>query len=136
VLLGGKSAREQAAAAEIAARASHPPLDLREWDLRRLVSLLDRCDVLVSPDTGPLHIGVAMGIPTVSLMGYTNPLRFGPYRFRELMVDAYGDPGESYPATAGHRSGRMRGIPVDQVLRKVEQALRVERIPPGDHVRT
>ncbi len=127
VLVGGRSLRELAAAA-IKAAVQHPPLDLLEWDLRKLVYLLDRADVLVSPDTGPLHIGVALGTPTVSLMGYTNPKRVGPYRrFADLMIDAYGDPGEDYPVSAEYRPGRMERITPEQVADKV--ALALERYP-------
>ncbi|MET0398300.1 MAG: glycosyltransferase family 9 protein [Longimicrobiaceae bacterium] len=124
VLVGGRSEREEAAAAEIRRLSARPPLDLREWDLRRLVYLLDRADALVSPDTGPLHVGVALGTPTVSLMGYTNPRRYGPYRrFHDLLVDAFGDPGEDYTASAESRPGRMQRITVDEVAEKVELAL-------------
>jgi heptosyltransferase I len=130
VLVGGRSPRELAAAEEIRATAKHPPLDLLEWDLRKLVYLLDRVDVLVSPDTGPLHISVALGTPTVSLIGYTNPKRVGPYRrFHDLMIDAYGDPGEDYPVSAEYRTGRMERITADQVAAKV--ALALSRYPRG-----
>jgi heptosyltransferase I len=134
VLVGGRSARETAVAEEIRRRAAHAPLDLREWDLRRLVYLLSRADAVVTPDTGPLHLSVALGTPTVSLMGYTNPKRFGPYRrFHDLMVDAYGDPGEDYPPSAGHRPGRMERITVEQVAERVERALALPRpaCPPA-----
>jgi heptosyltransferase I len=126
VLVGGRSERELATAAEIRRLVRHrPPLDLLEWDLRKLVYRLDRSDVLVSPDTGPLHIGVALGTPTVSLMGYTNPRRVGPYgRFQDLVIDAYGDPGEDYPVTGGYRPGRMERITPDAVVETVELALR------------
>lgn len=125
VLVGGRSPREEAAAAAIKSIARRPPVDLREWDLRRLVYLVQRADVLVSPDTGPLHIGVALGTPTVALMGYTNPKRYGPYRrFLDLVVDAFGEPGEDYPVTAGHRPGRMERITPDQVMERVDRALR------------
>jgi heptosyltransferase I len=124
MIVGGRSEREIAAARRITALATHPPLDLLEWDLRKLVYLLDRSDVLVSPDTGPLHIGVALGTPTISLVGYTNPRRVGPYRrFPDLLIDAYGDPGEDYPITAEYRHGRMERIGVDQVVEKVRLAL-------------
>ena len=128
VLVGGRSPREVAAAEAIRAAAAHPPLDLLEWDLRKLVYLLDRMDVLVSPDTGPLHMGVALGTPTVALMGYTNPKRVGPYRrFHDLMIDAYGDPGEDYAVTAEYRPGRMERITPEEVAAKV--ALALERYP-------
>lgn len=124
VLVGGLSAREEAAAGEIARLAKLPPLDLRAWDLRRVVYLLSRADALVSPDTGPLHIGVALNTPSVALMGYTNPKRVGPYRrFHDLLVDAFGDSGENYPVDAGYREGRMERITVDQVMEKVRRAV-------------
>ncbi|HEU0013119.1 MAG TPA: glycosyltransferase family 9 protein [Longimicrobium sp.] len=127
ILVGGRSPREEAAAA-VLARGPAPPLDLREMDLRRLLYLVTRADVLVSPDTGPLHLGVAAGTPTVALMGYTNPKRYGPWRrFHDLMVDAYGEPGEDYPVDAPHRPGRMARITVDAVMERVERALAVYR---------
>jgi heptosyltransferase I len=123
ILVGGRSAPEDPVAELLRTRLDHPPLDLREWDLRRLVYLLERADVLVTPDSGPMHIGVALGTPTVSLMGHTNPKRVGPYRFRDLLIDAFGEPGEDYDATARYRPGRMERITPVQVVEKVELAL-------------
>jgi len=123
VLVGGRTPREEAAAAVVRARARTPVLDLRAQDLRRLVALTERLDVLVSPDTGPMHIGVALGVPTVGLLGYTNPKWGGPVRFRDLMVDAFGDPGEEYPSGRTYRPGRMRRIEVVDVAAKVAEAL-------------
>jgi heptosyltransferase I len=124
MMVGGRSDRELAAAETVRRLARNPPLDMLEWDLRKVVYLIDQADVLVSPDTGPLHIGVALGTPSVALMGYTNPKRVGPYRrFRELLVDAYGEPGEDYPVEARYRHNRMERIGVDEVMEKVELAL-------------
>ncbi|HET7462666.1 MAG TPA: glycosyltransferase family 9 protein [Longimicrobium sp.] len=124
ILVGGHSPRENAAAEAIRTATAHPPLDLRAWDLRRVVYLLGRADVLVSPDTGPLHIGVALGTPTVGLIGYTNPKRYGPWRrFHDLLLDAFGDPGEDYPVDAKHRPGRMERIRPEQVVEKILLAL-------------
>jgi heptosyltransferase I len=122
-LLGAPSERERAAADLVLDRASHQPLDLLAWDLRRLVYLIQRMDVLISPDTGPMHIGVALGTPTVGLLGYSSPKWCGPYRFQDLMIDAFGDPGEDYPSGRLFRPGRMGRITVDQVVEKVELAL-------------
>jgi heptosyltransferase I len=49
-------------------------------------------------------------------MGYTNPKRVGPYDFsRDLLIDAYGDPGEDYPLDMTYRENRMSRITVDDV---------------------
>ena len=76
---------------------------------------------MLAPDTGPLHMSVALERPVISLMGYTNPKRTGPYRrYHDLIVDAYGDPGEDYAISMENRPGRMPRITVRDVLEKVE----------------
>lgn len=46
--------------------------------LPELAALLSCCHVLFTGDTGPLHMATAMGIPTVSLFGPTDPAVYGP----------------------------------------------------------
>jgi heptosyltransferase I len=121
VLVGGRTPRELAAEAEIFARAHHKPVSALGSGLRRLVSIFDGAALVISPDTGPMHIAVALNRPVISLIGYTNPRRTGPWRrFHDLIIDAYGDPGEDYPISMDHRSGRMPRITVDDVLGRVE----------------
>lgn len=122
VLAGGSTERERATEREIAARARHRPHSTLGIPLRDLVMLLDASELVISLDTGPLHMAVALDRPVISLMGYNNPKRVGPYRrFHDLIIDAYGDPGENYPISPAHRYGRMRRIQVDDVLAKVQR---------------
>jgi len=115
VLVGGRSERELAAEAIITREApmAHSALGS---GLRRLAAILDGAAVALSPDTGPLHLAVALRTPVISLLGYTNPKRVGPYdRSRDLMIDRYGDPGEDYPLDMSYRPGRMSRITVEDV---------------------
>ena len=122
MLVGSRSARELHAEQVIAARTRHAPASALGSGLRRLVSILDGSALVLAPDTGPLHMSVALGRPVVSLLGYTNPKRTGPYRrFHDLVVDAYGDPGEGYPVSMENRPGRMERITVRDVLDRVER---------------
>ena len=122
VLVGGRSPRELHAERVISENAHHKPRSALGSGLRRLLAILDGAALALSPDTGPLHMAVAVNRPVVSLMGYTNPKRSGPYRrFHDLIVDAYGDPGENYPVSAEWRPGRMSRISVRDVLDKVER---------------
>jgi len=121
VLVGGRTARELHAERVIRATARSAPHSALGSGLRNLVAILDGSALVLSPDTGPLHISVALNRPVVSLIGYSNPRRVGPYRaFRDLVIDAYGDPGEEYAATMESRPGRMARISVRDVLDKVE----------------
>jgi len=121
VLVGGRSARELAAERVVMERAKHKPRSELGSGLRNLVSILDASALVLSPDTGPLHVSVALDTPVISLMGYTNPKRTGPYRrFQDLIIDAYGEPGEDYPITMENRAGRMRRIETRDVLDKVQ----------------
>ena len=131
VLVGGRSPRELAAEQVIMARARHRPHSALGSGLRRLVSILDGSALVLSPHTGPLHVAVALNRPVISLMGYTNPRRVGPYRrFHDLLIDRYGDPGEEYAAAERHRAGRMARIGVADVLEKVAVWERVYRSAP------
>ena len=123
VLVGARSAREVQAERVILERARHRPVSaLGAGGLRGLVGILDASALVLSPDTGPLHITVALDRPVVSLIAYSNPKRIGPYRrFSDLMIDAYGDPGEDYPISMENRPDRMPRITVQQVLDRVER---------------
>jgi heptosyltransferase I len=120
VLVGGRSERELNAERIVMERARYEPRSELGSGLRKLVSILDASSLVLSPDTGPLHISVALNRPVISLLGYTNPKRTGPYRkFKDLMIDAYGDPGENYPISMDNRPGRMERIETRDVLEKV-----------------
>ncbi|MDE3215837.1 MAG: hypothetical protein KGO03_05520, partial [Gemmatimonadota bacterium] len=122
VLVGGRSPRELHAERVILERSTVGPRSALGSGLRHLVGIMDGAALVLSPDTGPLHVSVALDRPVVSLVGYTNPRRTGPYRrFHDLIVDAYGDPGEDYPISMENRPGRMPRISVRDVLDRVER---------------
>lgn len=122
VLVGGRSDRESAAERVIMQQAKVPVVSALGSGLRGLVQLIDGAAVVLSPDTGPLHVTVALDRPVISLIGYSNPKRVGPYRkFHDLMIDAYGEPGEDYPISMENRLNRLPRISVDDVLSRVQR---------------
>ena len=125
ILVGGPSSMERELADQIKRLAGVPVLDQLGDDVRRLLWLLDGADLVISPDTGPLHAARALDRPVIGLYGYTNPKRYGPYRkYTDLIVDGYGrTPTEDYPLSTEYRSDGMQRITVDMVLHKVELAL-------------
>jgi heptosyltransferase I len=123
VLVGGRSPREVEAERIIFERAKVKPASaLGEGGLRGLAAIIEKSAVVLSPDTGPLHLSVALGTPVISLLGYTNPKRVGPYRkYADLVIDAYGEPGEEYMASMQNRPDRMQRITVEAVLQKLSR---------------
>ena len=122
VLVGGSSPRELHAEQVISRQARHAPYSALGSGLRNLVGILDASSLVLAPDTGPLHMAVALDRPVISLMGYTNPKRTGPYRkFHDLIIDAYGNLGEAYEISMENRLDRMPTISVRDVLDKVER---------------
>jgi heptosyltransferase I len=125
VLVGGPSPVERAIADEVLARTRARVIDCLGDDVRRLVWLLDGSALVISPDTGPLHVSRALERPVIGLYGYTNPKRTGPWRmYQDLVVDGYAEfPGEAYAVSPKHRDG-MRRVSVEAVLEKVEWAMK------------
>ena len=123
VIVGGASATERRIAGEILKQTKAQVINKLGDDLRRLMWIIDGAVLLLSPDTGPLHISRALGTPVVSLFGHTNPKRSGPWgAFEDLIVDGYADyPGEKYPLIPAYRDG-MRRIHVADVLEKIHVA--------------
>jgi len=73
--------QEEKEAAETICNGSGHPNRLLIWPrgtLRELVALLERADLVVGCDTGPIHIAAAVGTPTVSLYRVTDARRNGP----------------------------------------------------------
>ncbi|PQV65379.1 heptosyltransferase-1/heptosyltransferase-3 [Abditibacterium utsteinense] len=54
--------------------------------LKQLGALLQHCDLMVSADTGPMHIAAAVGTPIVALFGPTDPACTGPVSARARVV--------------------------------------------------
>ena len=124
LLLGGPGRRERETARRIMAGSGAAPVWGMEDSVRRLISKIRGSRLVISPDTGPVHIAHALDVPVIGLYGHTNPWRVGPYsKYHDLWVDRYTEPGEP-PDPSGYDSkeGRMELIDVESVLERVERA--------------
>jgi heptosyltransferase-2 len=54
--------------------------------LLELAALLKKCSVLVTNDTGPMHVAVAMNVPLVSMFGPSPVLGFYPYNDKSIVL--------------------------------------------------
>ena len=49
------------------------------FNLNGLFYLIEKCNLFIGNDTGPMHIAAAQGVKTIGLFGPNLPVRFGPY---------------------------------------------------------
>lgn len=97
VLCGGRSELERSMADAIQAQLHTPALDLVGKDtLKQLPALLARANLVMTPDSGPMHIANAMGAKVLGLHAASNPNRSGPYSDRRYCVDRYDDAARKY----------------------------------------
>jgi heptosyltransferase I len=105
VLLGGRSAVEREYADTITRALPWPVLDLVGKDtLKQLLALLQRLTVLVSPDSGPMHLASSVGTPVIGLHAASNPKRSGAWNSQVWAVDRYEEAARKY-----------RGKPAEQL---------------------
>lgn len=104
------------------------------------VAALPRCRAFVTGDSGPMHVAVAQGVPTVSLWGPTNPNFHAPpggqcrVVYKRLPCSPCLPMLTSRPGMwCGHRADCMHSIGVDEVLAAVEVTLREASLSPLAH---
>ncbi|WP_250623121.1 glycosyltransferase family 9 protein [Pinirhizobacter soli] len=84
-----------------------------------LARLLTRASCLVAPDSGPVHLADALGVPAVGLYGATSTVTYGPYRDKSFCIDMH---EELYPQ--GERYSSARHLPdVDMAMMGIDRVL-------------
>ena len=90
ILCGGSSAREKRVGLNIERHMQTKALNLIGKDtLKKFLALLQRVDVLISPDSGPAHMATGLGTPVIGLYAASNPKRSGPYFSQHWCVNKY-----------------------------------------------
>ena len=68
--------------------ASLPTINLiGKTSILQLGALLERCEVCLTCDSGPMHIAAAVNTPTVALFGPTDPMRHRPYGTGHTVIE-------------------------------------------------
>jgi len=130
VLCGGPSTFEREFADAITVKCKTPPLDLVGKDtLKQFLALCRRASLVLTPDSGPMHLANAVGTKVLGLHAASNPERSGPYSDRRWCVDRYdaaarkfkGKPaGELAWGTKIEYPGVMDLIETDAVIERFE----------------
>jgi ADP-heptose:LPS heptosyltransferase len=113
-----------------AALPSSRVLDLTDGvNLLTAAAVLERLDLLVTGDTGPMHLAHAVGTPVVAVFGPSDPVRYAPRGLhdRVVHVDIPCSPCNRIrvpPARCtGHTPDCLAGVEVSAVLRAIDDVL-------------
>jgi lipopolysaccharide heptosyltransferase II len=91
-------------------------------NIRELIALLNRCDLLVCNNSGPLHIAAALKVPTVSMIGPTVTPLWLPYGENHVVINKVINCSPcNREICKGHQC--MESIPVDEVFGEVEKQI-------------
>jgi heptosyltransferase I len=133
VLSGGPSATEASMGTAIESAMHAGAINLIGKDtLPQLVALLQRADLVISPDSGPAHLANAMATPVIGLHASTWSRRSGPYGSLDLCVDKFAEaarkfrgkkPEELRWGTRIEEPGVMDLVEVDEVIARLDLAI-------------
>jgi len=90
LVTGGNTPLEQQTVADIQQRAQSPLINaVGQTSLKALLCLIKDARLVVAPDSGPIHMAVAMQTPPLGLYATSNPDRTGPWLGREYVANRY-----------------------------------------------
>lgn len=90
VLCGSPSEREIKLGDSIKQQMSQQALNLiGKTNLKQLLAVLKRADLVLAPDSGPAHMATTQGTPVIGLYAHSNPYRTGPYLSLRTTVSVY-----------------------------------------------
>jgi heptosyltransferase-1 len=90
--------------------------------LNQLTALLERAELVIANDSGPMHIAAALGRPLVTPFGPTNPVRTGPYGRMESVVRLDLICSPCYSRKCSHRSC-LNWLEIEPVLRLAKEQM-------------
>lgn len=128
LLIGSRS--ELPVINRLAARMNPAPfVAAGRTDLRLLIALLKRIDLLVTLDSGPMHLAAALGTPLVALFGPTDPRLNGPYGSRGTVLRVPLPCSPCLKRRCQIKEDRLclRSISVEQVAEAVSEVMATEK---------
>ncbi len=127
-VIGGPG--EKDAATEIVHAAGPHARDLTGDDLRNGIMALAAADLVISNDSGLLHVAAAIGSPTIGIFGPTSPFHYAPLNPVDAIIETKTEVAcrPCHKPTCRMQHHRcMRDIPVSDVLDAAGKTLQTEK---------
>ena len=103
--------------------SSHAAVMAPSTGIADLVALARAAALVVSGDTGPLHIATAVGTPTVSIYGPTDPARNGPWSPEDIAVSRFEGCGCHYDRRCHQSAWCLEDVTVAEVCAAIQQRI-------------
>ena len=133
ILCGGPSETEYALGKKIQKHMQQKATNLIGKDnLKKFLALLQRADVIITPDSGPAHMATGVNTPVLGLYAASNPMRSGPYLSIDNCINKYDQAAEKFRnktaselkwGTKLEHEGVMDLISTDEVIEKLQHVL-------------
>ncbi len=119
ILIGG--AGDIGLAEEVEAKVKTEVINMAgRTTLKQLAALLSKVSLLITNDSGPMHIAATLGTPVIALFGPTDPRRTGPYGKGHTIIRK-GIPCSPCFKKRCHSPICMDEISVDEVFKAIEE---------------
>ena len=88
--------------------------------LKELAALTEKCDLVISNDSGPIHVSAAVGTSTIAIFGPSDEKKFRPYGSKHKIVKTDIDcrPCGEHECPLGHHNC-MNEIKVNDVIKQI-----------------
>jgi heptosyltransferase-1 len=114
---------DQAVAAHVVDASKGAAILAPKTGIGDLLALSRAARLMLSGDTGPLHVAAAVGTPIVALFGPTDPARNGPWDDADISLSRYGDCVCRYQRRCRRSRACIADIPVDDVRAAIGRRL-------------
>jgi heptosyltransferase I len=114
---------EQALAQSVVDASSGAARLAPRTEIPDLLELSRAAALIVSGDTGPLHIAAAVGTPVVAIFGPTNPHRNGPWSEHDVVLSRYESCGCHYDRRCHRGTWCLESVSVAEVTAAIQQRL-------------
>jgi heptosyltransferase I len=114
---------EQAIAAAVVAASNGTAMAAPPTGIGDLLALAHGARLMVSGDTGPLHLASAVGTPVVALFGPTDPARNGPWEAADISLSRFAECVCHYERQCRRNRGCIEDLTVEDVCAAIDRRL-------------
>jgi heptosyltransferase-2 len=118
------SSNDVRVAEEVAAGMKHRPVILAgRTTLGLFMGLIKACRLLITNDSGPMHLAAALDVPQLAIFGSTSEIATGPLSRKAVVIKNQVDCNPCFLRECPTDFRCMKGITVEQVLEKARKIL-------------